>query len=51
MTEAEVKTHFSKCGTIDLVTIVRDKETSLGTGIAYIKYHTSEDMLKAIKTL
>ncbi len=38
LTEEELNGHFAKVGKIDKITIVRDKETSLGTGIAYVKY-------------
>ena len=49
VSEEEVRKHFSDCGTIQNVRLIRDKDTLLGKGIGYIKFSSKEEMRKAIE--
>lgn len=46
--EEELRSHFADCGKILNVRVIRDKETFIGKGIAYIQFSTQDEMKKAI---
>lgn len=48
--EEELREHFADVGKILNVRVVRDKETFIGKGIAYIQFATAEEMKKAVET-
>jgi nucleolar protein 12 len=48
--EEELRVHFADIGKILNVRVVRDKETFIGKGIAYIQFSTAEEMKKAVET-
>jgi nucleolar protein 12 len=50
ITEQQLRDHFRDCGQIENINIVRDKDTLICTGIAYLKFSTIDEMKKAIKT-
>jgi len=42
-----LRAHFEDCGKILNVRVIRDKDTFIGKGIAYIQFSTSSEMKKA----
>ena len=49
--EEDVRAHFSICGKIENVRLVRDPKTYLGKGIGYVMFSTKEEMRAAIDQL
>ena len=47
--EEEVREHFSQCGDVDDVRIIRDKETGIGKGFGYVRFQKAECVGFAIK--
>lgn len=47
--EEELRAHFADVGKILNVRVIRDKETFIGKGIAYIQFSTTEEMKKAVE--
>ena len=47
--EEELREHFSQCGDVDDVRIIRDKETGVGKGFGYISFEKRESVGFAIK--
>jgi nucleolar protein 12 len=50
-TEEEVREHFTACGKLKNVRLVRDNKTFLGKGIGYVQFEEKTDMRKAIDSL
>lgn len=48
--EEELRSHFEDAGKILNVRVIRDKETFIGKGIAYIQFASTEDMKMALET-
>lgn len=48
--EEELRSHFEDAGKILNVRVIRDKETFIGKGIAYIQFASTEDMKRALET-
>jgi RNA recognition motif-containing protein len=48
--EEELRAHFADIGRILNVRVIRDKDTFIGKGIAYIQFGTPEEMKKAVET-
>lgn len=48
MDEEELRKHFSDCGKIKNVRIIRDNHTLIGKGFGYIMFGEKEEMKKAI---
>lgn len=49
--EEELRAIFADIGKILNVRVIRDKETFIGKGIAYIQFSTPEEMKKAVETM
>lgn len=47
--EEELRAHFAEVGKILNVRVIRDKDTFIGKGIAYIQFATTEEMKKAVE--
>jgi len=47
--EAALQSMFSQCGTVDTVSVVRDKMTGQARGFAFIEMGTDEEAQAAIK--
>ena len=48
--EEELRSHFKECGKIQNVRIIRDKDTFMSKGFAYIMFSNKDEMKKAIET-
>lgn len=48
--EEDLRYHFSECGEILNVRVVRDSKTFLGKGIGYVQFATKEEMRVAIES-
>ncbi len=48
--EEELRQHFEDIGKILNVRVIRDKDTFIGKGIAYIQFSSPEEMKKAVET-
>ena len=48
--EEELRAFFEDAGNILNVRVIRDKETFIGKGIAYIQFSTPEEMKKAVES-
>lgn len=48
--EEDLRSHFEDCGKILNVRIIRDKDTFIGKGIAYIQFEGKEAMKRAMDT-
>ncbi len=48
--EEDLRAHFEDCGKILNVRVVRDKDTFIGKGIAYIQFSNAAEMKKAQET-
>ncbi len=48
--EEELRAHFEDCGKILNVRVIRDKDTFIGKGIAYIQFSAAAEMKKAQDT-
>jgi nucleolar protein 12 len=48
--EEELRAHFADAGKILNVRVIRDKDTFIGKGIAYIQFSTPEEMKKAVES-
>lgn len=46
--EEQLRQHFSECGDIQNVRVVRDPQTFLGKGIGYVQFANKEQMRNAI---
>jgi nucleolar protein 12 len=46
--EEDLRAHFEDCGKILNVRIIRDKETLIGKGFAYIQFSNKDEMKKSI---
>lgn len=46
--EEDLRAHFEECGKILNVRVIRDKDTFIGKGIAYIQFATIVEMKKAL---
>ena len=44
-----MRAHFEECGKILNVRVIRDKDTFIGKGIAYIQYSSAAEMKKALE--
>lgn len=51
VSEEQVRSHFSECGKIENVRIIRDSKTHLGKGIGYLQFEEKTAMRKAIDDL
>jgi nucleolar protein 12 len=49
--EDEVRQHFSRCGLISDVRIVRDSKTGMGKGFCYINFHKKDSVETALDLL
>jgi len=47
--EDEIRGHFTDCGDITNVRIVRDRQTSLGKGIAYVSFESKDSVGLSLK--
>ena len=47
--ENTVRSHFSKCGDIEDVRLVRDSSTGIGKGFGYVNFKTTESVELALK--
>jgi len=47
--EEELRKLFDECGKVDMVRIIRDRDTHRGKGIAYVKFATVEGFLNGLK--
>ncbi|KAJ1480412.1 hypothetical protein T484DRAFT_1810861, partial [Baffinella frigidus] len=47
--EQALRQHFSKCGTVTNIRIIRDKETNLGKGFGYVAFTNGEEIGDALK--
>ena len=50
VSEEELRAHFAEAGKILNVRVIRDKDTFIGKGIAYIQFSTPAEMKKALET-
>jgi nucleolar protein 12 len=48
--EEDLRTHFAEAGKILNVRIIRDKDTFIGKGIAYIQFSSPDEMKKALES-
>ena len=48
VSEEEIRSQFTDCGTIENVRLIRDPKTHLGKGIGYIMFSTKEEMQAAL---
>lgn len=46
--DEELWTHFGRCGGIENVKIIRDKDTNFGKGFAYVEFKTAESYQAAL---
>lgn len=47
-TEDELKKHFSKCGTVNRISIMKDRYTGRAKGHAYIEFNEKESVQNAL---
>jgi len=47
--EEELRAYFKSCGVIDNIRVIRDSETHVGKGIAYITFKEKESLKKALE--
>jgi RNA recognition motif-containing protein len=47
--EEDLRAHFEECGKILNVRVIRDKDTFIGKGIAYIQFASAAEMKKALE--
>lgn len=47
--DESVHSHFSKCGEIDNVRIIRDNKTGVGKGFGYVQFKTADSISLALK--
>lgn len=47
--EEEIREHFSSCGNVESVRIIRDKFTHKTKGFCYVKFENKEGLLNALK--
>jgi RNA recognition motif-containing protein len=50
-TEADLQTLFASAGTVESVSVIRDRETGRARGFAFVEMATDADALNAISTL
>ena len=50
-TESELQSLFERAGTVDRVTVMRDRETGRARGFAFVEMGSAEDAQKAISEL
>lgn len=48
-TEEKLRNHFSKCGQIEDVRVIRDKATGIGKGFAYVKFQSKDNIMFGLK--
>jgi len=46
--DEDLYTHFSRCGAIEFVRVVRDKKTNIGKGFGYVQFKERDAIDKAI---
>ncbi|XP_048452502.1 RNA-binding protein 34 isoform X2 [Rhincodon typus] len=49
ISEDEVREHFSECGAIESVRIVRDRESGMGKGFGYVLFQSTDAVTLALK--
>jgi nucleolar protein 12 len=49
VTDEEVYQHFSSCGPIDYVRVIRDNKTGIGKGFGYVAFKSDDTANLAIK--
>jgi len=47
--EEDLRNHFSDCGQIDNVRIIRDKKTNIGKGFGYVTFHDGRQFSAGLK--
>ena len=47
--EEEIREHFTQCGEVDDVRLIRDKSSGIGKGFGYVKFKNRESVMFAIK--
>lgn len=47
--EEKLREHFTKCGEVDDVRVIRDKATGMGKGFAYVRFKSKDSVMFGLK--